>query len=212
MSEFQRFGQQLRDVLLGLLAADGQRPSGDGRFTMSAFQGDEFPNIGEDEIHPRTTITVNIFGKGEETIVFPPESVTLKIARSMPYIAVSGLASIETEMVELHMTGQSELLGPITLRGGTRLADRKITGRIIESSPGRRFPADNFFDVLLEIETQQGIFFNKKPEHMVAVIEDIPPNFAKTPYRSTTEINLYSRANPDGPPVGAIVAVAHASA
>jgi hypothetical protein len=212
MSDFQRFGQQLREVLLGLLVADEQRFLGEGRFATSSIQVSGFPSTGEDEIHPQTTMTVNLFGKGQETIVFPAEAVTLRIARSNPFVAVSGLASIETEMVDLHMTGESELLGPITLRGGTRRGDRKITGRIIESSPGRRFPADNFFDVLLEIETRQGVFFNKKPEHMVAVIEDIPPNFAKTPYRSTTEINLYSRASPDGPPIGAIVKVEHASA
>jgi hypothetical protein len=110
------------------------------------------------------------------------------------------------------MYAESEMLGRLTLRGGSSVvadSERRITGQIIEQEPGAAFPADNYFDVLLEIETPQGVFFNRKPEHMVATITDIPPDFRKTPYRSTTEINLYSREDPDGPPVGVIRAVAH---
>ena len=217
MDEFYRFGHQLRNLLAGILSVDiTGHPY---EFLTDASRGaalpitDKLPAQAEDVIHPRTTMTINVFGVGEETIVFPPENVTLRIRRSRPYRAVSGLATIDTEMVELQMSGTSTLLGTLKLRGGAEISeDRLIHGKIIEIAPGRGFPADNFFDVLLEVETDKGVFFNKKPEHMVALIEDISPNFAKTPYQSTTEINLYSRQNPQGAPVAAIVAVAHATA
>lgn len=205
MSDFYKFGGQLRELLKGFLQVD------DRTFERAEL----FPvEIGIDEIHPLTTMDVHIFGKGTETIEFQPENVTLKVKRGQPYSLRNGLMAIDTEMVELFMTGESKLLGPMTLRGGGQLAEddtRRINGKIIEMEPGNRFPAENYFDVLLEIETQHGVFMNKKPEHMVAYITDIPPNFAKTPYQSTTEINLYSKDNPDGAPVGAIINVSHSS-
>ena len=169
---------------------------------------------GIDEIHPFTTVEIHVFGKGTETIKFYPENVALKIERGVPHTAKNGLKTIETEMTELLMTGESELFGQMTLKGGSQLVEdktRKITGKIIEMEPGKRFPAENYFDVLLEIETQYGVLMNKKPEHMVAHITDIPPDFAKTPYQSTTEINLYRKDDLDSAPIGAIINVQHAS-
>jgi hypothetical protein len=204
MSDFRVFGEQLREVLIGLL-----RPS--------AIQGENqrLPGAGEDVIHPQTSMTVDIFGVGSETIDFAPEDVTLRIRRSSPRRAENGLMTIDTEMTELHMTGESKLLGKMRLRGGSAVvqdAERRITGAIIETRPGAGLPAHNFFDVLLEIETERGVFLNRKPEHMVATITDIPPNFAKTPYQSTTEINLYPAGQFDAAPVGVIRAVQHKSA
>jgi hypothetical protein len=169
---------------------------------------------GMDEIHPFTTVEIHVFGKGTEVIKFYPENVALKIERGVPHTAQSGLKTIETEMTELYMTGESQLFGQMTLKGGSLVVEdktRKITGKIIEMEPGKRFPAENYFDVLLEIETQYGVFMNKKPEHMVAQITDIPPDFAKTPYQSTTEINLYLKDDLEGAPIGAILNVQHAS-
>ncbi|HJP95807.1 MAG TPA: hypothetical protein VJ843_00390 [Candidatus Saccharimonadales bacterium] len=204
MSDFYNFGLQLRELLKGLLHTEPQVPE--------TFISKSLPLEGADEIHPETSMVVDIFGQGTEKIVFPPENVTLKIKRGQPFKARNGLTTIETEMVELNLKGESKLLGSLTLKGGAEVVqdpNRKITGKIIETEPGVGLPADNYFDVLLEIETEHGVFFNKKPEHMVATITDIPPNFAKTPYFSTTEINLYSKLNPDGPPVGVIREVAH---
>lgn len=146
-------------------------------------------------------------------MVFPPDAVTLKIRRGQPRTE-RGLKTIDTEMVELQMEGESELLGgPIRLTGGTRMLEddsRPITGKVIEMEPGERFPAENFFDVFIEVETPLGTVYNRKPEHMVATITDLPPDFAKTPYRSTTEINLYLKgAEEDAPPVGAVTEVQH---
>jgi hypothetical protein len=177
-----------------------------------AFNMKVFPAEGVDVIHPQTTITVKVFGGGTEAIAFAPENVTLRIKRGQPYVASNGLTSIDTEMVELLLAGNSKLLGPIVLRGGSETpgnASRPIVGKIVEEVPGEPFPALNFFDVLLQVETERGVFVNKKPEHMVATIDEIPPNFAKTPYRATTEINLYPREDPEADPVAVITFAQH---
>jgi hypothetical protein len=175
---------------------------------------EQYPDEGVDEIHPRTEFEFVLFGRGRERMVFEPDAVTLKVRRGQPRVE-RGLMTIDTEMIELQMEGESELLGPIRLSGGSQLReadDRPITGKVIELDPGTRFPAENFFDVLLEVETPLGVVYNRKPEHMVATITDLPPDFAKTPYQSTTEINLYLRgAEEDAAPVGAIVEVQHGS-
>ncbi len=173
---------------------------------------EQYPDEGIDEIHPRTEFEFVLFGQGRERMIFEPDSVTLKIKRGQPRVE-RGLMTIDTEMVELQMEGESKLLGPLRLRGGSQLLEdeeRPITGKVIEMEPETRFPAENFFDVYIEVETELGIVYNRKPEHMVATITDLPPDFAKTPYQSTTEINLYLRgAAEDAAPVGAIVAVEH---
>jgi hypothetical protein len=124
--------------------------------------------------------------------------------------------TVDTEMIELQMEGESKLLGPIRLTGGSQLLEdeaRRITGKVIEMEPDTRFPAENYFDVFIEVETPLGTVYNRKPEHMVATITDLPPDFAKTPYQSTTEISLYLRGAPeDAPPVAAIVEVQHRAA
>jgi hypothetical protein len=174
-----------------------------------------YPSEGIDEIHPRTEFEFVLFGRGRERMVFESDVVTLKVKRGEPRVE-RGLMTIDTEMIELQMAGESELLGPIRLRGGTQLledAERPITGKVIELEPKTRFPAENFFDVFVEVETRLGTVYNRKPEHMVATITDLPPDFAKTPYRSTTEINLYLQgADEDAPPVGAIIEVQHDAA
>jgi len=136
---------------------------------------------------------VTIFGVDRERIEFDPDHVTLRIRRGAPYKA-RGLTTIDTEMVALELEGESNRLGPLKLRGGFDLLhdeERRIFGKVIELEPGNPFPAENFFDVFVEVETEAGRFVNRKPEHMVAIIDAIPPNFSTTPYRSTTEINLY---------------------
>jgi hypothetical protein len=179
-----------------------------------ATNGEVFPTAGEDEIHPETEMQLVIFGQGKERINFPPEQATLRVRRSEPY-ETRGLKAIDTEITSLELNGESELLGRMTLRGGSDQVkddERRIYGRIVELEPGQRFPAENWFDVYIEIETEHGTFRNRKPEHMVAEITDIPPDFNKTPYRATTEINLYRiDAAEDEAPVGAIGDLQHKS-
>ncbi len=176
---------------------------------------ERYPDEGIDEIHPRTEFEFVLFGRGRERMIFEPDAVTLKVKRGRPRVE-RGLMTIDTEMIELQMAGESELLGPLRLTGGSQLREdeeRPITGKVIELEPETRFPAENFFDVYIEVETKLGTVYNRKPEHMVATITDLPPDFAKTPYQSTTEINLYLRgAAEDAPPVGAIVEVQHSAA
>jgi len=157
---------------------------------------------------------VVVFGQRSEHIEFGPSEVTLRIRRGEPYLS-RGLLTIDTEMVELHLEGKSTLVGDITLRGGfdaLRDEQRRIYGKVIELEPGTGFPAENYFDVFVEIETSAGKFANRKPEHMVATIDRIPPDFSRTPYSSTTEINLYGDSVEGleaAAPIGAIALVQH---
>lgn len=131
---------------------------------------DELPETypataGIDELHPLTRITVAVFGLGVDTIEFAPEQTTLRIKRSEPYRDDRDLLAVDTEMVALELRGESAMLGPISLRGGSELIpdpERAIHGRIVQATKDGAFPADNWFDVFLEVETRMGTFVNRK--------------------------------------------------
>lgn len=170
---------------------------------------------GVDELHPRTRATFAVFGVGTEQVEFPPETSTIRVRRGEPYRDINGLESIDTEMISLDLRGESELLGPVHLVGGSEQVDepeRRIAGKVVEYEPGNYFPAENWFDVFVEVRTNLGTFVNRRPERMSANIDRLPPSFTDTPYSSATEINLYPKAEVatlQAAPVGAILMVEH---
>ncbi len=75
-------------------------------------------------------------------------------------------------------------------------------GMIEERTPGGSFPADSFFDVFVEIETETDGRFNLVPIHVQAVIDEIPPtNVVYEPF-GPLDISLYDAS---GAQVGKIV-------
>ena len=96
-----------------------------------------------------------------------------------------GLADIETEIVNMVLTGTLPLLGTITVRVGSDFGLPPSTGAVEEQAPGTDFPADSFFDVFFElIGTPYGPLTN------------FPPNSPSAPVRLTATLTDPPRLPP----------------
>jgi hypothetical protein len=104
-----------------------------------------------------------------------------------------GLEEVQTEIVQMELSGISTLVGPVTLRLRDPNEDpfRRTTGEIeegVNNNPGvldlppfvegeEFFPAESFFDVFFEIEIPeaQTTLHNRDPKRMTATITHKPP-------------------------------------
>lgn len=86
-----------------------------------------------------------------------------------------GLVDIETEIVEMTLTGTSSF-GPLEVR---QSPDRRSMGMVEQQKPGQDFPADSFFDVFLEVEVLDInlVGYHEDPIRMEAELSDLPPGF-----------------------------------
>jgi hypothetical protein len=162
-------------ALLLALAAYGDD---DGGFDTS------YPSAGEDRFE-RTVATVEIEvtlpGVGALPIALTDlETVQLEgpmlVMRGDPQDSDGDdLVDIETEIVELELTGTSSF-GPIAVR---QSPDRPSMGLVEQQTPGQDFPADSFFDVFLEVEILNVGLIGYNPEAilMEAELSDLPPGF-----------------------------------
>lgn len=100
------------------------------------------------------------------------------VERGAPVRGSDGRRSIETEILQMDLSGSSPL-GPVTIR---QHPQRPSVGRITARDAEQDFPADSFFDIFVEINIGGQIFVNPEPIRMEAVITEIPPKI--TVYRS----------------------------
>ena len=98
----------------------------------------------------------------------------IEIERNDPYNPDDDHMTIDTEIVAMSLTGTSSLLGPITVvESPTKLS----TGAIRQQAISNDFPADSFFDVFIEIQTDgpYSTYHNDDPVRVSATIDRIPP-------------------------------------
>jgi hypothetical protein len=115
------------------------------------------------------------------------------VSRAKPQSTSSGHWEIETEIIQMELTG-TYLGRPIKCR---QSEDKSTVGKIKQITPGIDFPAESFFDVYFEIEPGLPPPFNKlhnkEPVRMQSEINNIPP-YDQLYFTSdfTPEIPLYS--------------------
>ena len=100
------------------------------------------------------------------------------VQRSDPQAGSDGRNVIDTEIVQLDLTGSSSL-GPVRIQ---QSSTRRSVGQIVAQQRAQDFPADSFFDIFVEIRVGESILVNEVPIRMSAVITEIPPKI--TVYRS----------------------------
>lgn len=109
-------------------------------------------------------------GDGETLTVRGP----MQIQRGDPYNPDDDHMTIDTEIISMSLTGTSSLLGPITIIQSPTMPS---TGSIRQQAISTDFPADSFFDVFLEIQTDGpfSTYHNDDPVRVSATIDRIPP-------------------------------------
>ena len=143
----------------------------------------DYPSAGEDRFeNTRATVEIEVTLPGVAALPFVKQTETVElegpmlVLRSDPQDADGdGLVDIETEIVELMLTGTSSF-GPIEVR---QSPDRRSMGLVEQQEPGQDTPADSFFDIFLEVEIMDiGLVgFNEEAIRMEAVLVEFPPGF-----------------------------------
>ncbi|MDH3889550.1 MAG: dockerin type I repeat-containing protein [candidate division Zixibacteria bacterium] len=105
----------------------------------------------------------------DETIFLGGDAV---IQRGSPYTNNQGQTEIQTEMVQMDLTGESSLFGGVILS-----LPQAAPGLITSVNPGSDFPAESFFDVYYEVELpdQGQVIQPEDPVRMQTEINEIPP-------------------------------------
>lgn len=113
------------------------------------------------------------------------------------------LDSIQTLMACARFTGPSICAGALTARLSPTIAS---SGSIKSLAPAENFPADSFFDVFFEIDTNLGTLHNSSPSHMQTTINKVPPDDGEIYYGPGTIIPIYDES---GIQIGEILEVSH---
>ena len=178
-----------------LFGAEGDATTVLGRAGFPPAGPDEFPvsiaQIGID-------LTLNGIPDAEISAEGP-----FLVERSDPQVGSDGRNVIDTEIVQLDLTGSSSL-GPVTIRSSPT---RRSVGQIVAQQRGQDFPADSFFDIFVEIRVGELTLVNEVPIRMSAVITEIPPKI--TVYRSL-ENPIVPLTDGRGEVVALLLHVAHA--
>ncbi len=125
------------------------------------------------------------------------------VQRSDPQAGSDGRNVIDTEIVQLDLTGSSSL-GPVSIQ---QSSTRRSVGQIVAQQRAQDFPADSFFDIFVEIRVGESILVNEVPIRMSAVITEIPPKI--TVYRSL-ENPIIPLTDGRGEVIALLLHVAHA--
>lgn len=160
----------------------------------------DYPGAGDDTFDSGASVKIDLGPSGAENVTLNGPTT---VHRSSPCIGCGpgGRDTIQTELVQMTLTGTSPLFGPIQLRESPILVS---PGQVSQQTPGADFPADSFFDVFVEIDTLSGTLHNQQPLHMQSVIHALPP--INEPYSSTASVQLY---NSVGQPVGTLTRATH---
>ncbi|MCO6450513.1 MAG: hypothetical protein J5I90_06955 [Caldilineales bacterium] len=130
-----------------------------------------YPPAGEDTFNSGAGLLVQLASGGVELLTLNSGPTTVK--RGDPTDNADDRSTIDTEIVSMSLTGQAPLpLGPVMLRESPT---RASTGKTTQRTPGTDFPADSFFDVFVELDSNLGTLHHDLPVPMEAVINDIPP-------------------------------------
>jgi hypothetical protein len=155
----------------------GGAASGAGDFTPCPIDDLDFPLPGCDEFDSGAQVNVEINLTGDtDTLTLNGPTV---IQRSAVGDAdQDGLDDVQTEIVQLDLTGTSSLLGPVEVRLSP---DQPSLGAFEEQENEVRgemdFAADSFFDVFFEIALPERalVLHNQEPFRIECKIEEIPP-------------------------------------
>jgi cysteine-rich repeat protein len=134
-----------------------------------------FPPAGSDSLETDAVVTVQISPTLTDVVELSGPTV---ISRGDPEDLGDGLRQVPTEMIGLTLTGHSLILGDLTVRESSTLAS---TGLIRARQSGSDYPADSFFDVFFELETNLPPPLHQlrnapdDPLRMRQVIDCIPP-------------------------------------
>ncbi len=143
----------------------------------------DYPPAGEDRFeNTKATVQIEVTLPGVAALPFVKQTETVElegpmlVLRSDPQDADGdGLVDIETEIVEMTLTGTSSF-GPIEVRLNP---DQRSMGLVEQQEPGQDTPADSFFDIFLEVEILDiGLVgFHEEAIRMEAVLVEFPPGF-----------------------------------
>ncbi len=146
--------------------------------------------------------TIQLIGPAKVLVAIGPEGA----AHDTDFPS-DGLEQVQTELVQMELTGNSVLLGAVTvrLRDASKDPFSSSWGEIEESAnltPGTldlppftpSGTADSFFDVFFEIEVGGQVFHTRQPKRMQATITHKPPRDGET-YASADLVQLYDENN-----------------
>ena len=187
-----------------------------GSGTVSPVETDYFPESGA-----MVELTMTTPPGSDRIALRGPTTVEVELA-TLGDPDSNGREQIDTEIVQMQLTGTSALLGPVTMRlrdpakqplGSVGEMEERVN---VQSNrfdlPGPQAPfcvepvpplcvgtlADSFFDVYFEVEAMGQKFHNHTAEHMEAVISEKPPASGET-YLSPQAIPLFDESeNPSG--------------
>ncbi|MDH3204676.1 MAG: hypothetical protein OEL81_08390 [Nitrosopumilus sp.] len=114
---------------------------------------------------------------------------------------VDGLEEVQTEMVQMDLTGVSPIYGALTMRVSPITPTLGEIEEKVNNTPGvLDIPpftgtggANSFFDVFFEVDTIAGTLHNNDPKHMETMIFHKPPSLET--YQSPDEITLFDVTN-----------------
>ena len=172
-------------------------PQGASEFVDCPVSDAEFPAAGCDEFNSGAQLNVEFVAGGDNfTVTLSGPTVVHRksapqdvaefpaVGSAQPAGNGNGLDEVETEIIQLELTGDS-IFGPITLR---QSPERESIGMFEEQPDSQQggshpiangvmdFPADSFFDVFAEVEIVGfGTLHNVDPVRLECVITEIPP-------------------------------------
>ena len=143
---------------------NSNRPSG-------SVSGLDYPPAGDDTFPSGAHFTIDITGVGSDNVTLNGPTT---IHRGNPCVGCGpgGRTTIDTEMVQLDLTGNSGPLGPITMR---RAPSPPSQGQTTQQTPGVDFPANSLFDLFFELQTTGDTLHNTQPLQMQGMIDELPP-------------------------------------
>lgn len=199
----------LRDIdgdgFLNLLGEPGS-PEADIVVSESPAEVDFFPNS-------KAEVTINT-PFGPDTVELTGPTTVIVDIGNVADTDGDGREQVQTEIVQMELTGTSTLLGPVTvrLRDPNKHPFQRSTGEIeetINNTPGvldippftATGTAESFFDVFFEVEVPDAppglmLLHNDIPKHMETTITHKPPAEGET-YESPEEIPLIDEAEND---------------
>ncbi|OGZ41592.1 MAG: hypothetical protein A3C80_00100 [Candidatus Ryanbacteria bacterium RIFCSPHIGHO2_02_FULL_45_43] len=169
----------------------------------------------ETDIFSATTAQVEVrFPNGASEIINMSGPTTVEVRLGgISDMDGDGREEVETEMLQLELTGTSPMLGPVNVRLNPTMPSRGMIKEQTNNTPGvLDLPplapsglADSFFDVFFDIEVAGQTLHNQQPKHMRTVITHKPPAEGET-YEDPTPIELYDE---NGRPTGITLVGAH---
>jgi len=139
---------------------------------------------------------------GPDTVtMFGPSTVEVDLG-SLGDADQNNREEVQTEMVQLDLTGSSPVYGSLTLRVSPTIPTLGEIEETTNNTPGvldippftETGGADSFFDIFFEVDTAAGTLHNNVPKHMETMIFHKPPGEG-TVYQSPEVIPLFDQNN-----------------